>query len=105
MKRKKEFTFDEIFCGMPYLKDYFKWAEVRIRNYAKEDKKEELVKRWQERSARLLKTMKNMRIQDLEVIYYIHNIQKLEPYRVLYLLRNLNKASEELNELKDLYNK
>ena len=33
MERKKEITIDEIFCGMPYLKKYFRNQERMIEKF------------------------------------------------------------------------
>ena len=97
--KKKELTINEIFCGMPHLKKYFQAQERLIKKFGEGNTENVTVKELKQKELGLLKTVREMDIEDLWVVQYVHNIQKLKPYRVVELLRETNQAVEELLSL------
>ena len=96
---KKTLTINEIFCGMPHLKDYFHNQERLIRKFGEGNGENPAVEALKQKEEILLKTARQMDIEDLRVVYYVHNIKKMKPYRIVEMLRKTNDAVEEILNL------
>ena len=97
--KKKELTINEIFCGMPHLKSYFQEQEKLIRKFGTGEVENPAVEDLKRKEKLLLDIVRNMNIEDLRVLQYVHNIKKLIPYRVVELLKKTSQAAEELFNL------
>lgn len=96
---KKKLTINEMFCGMPYLKNYFSHQETMIRKFGKGDVENPAVVELKEKEEILLKTARQMDIEDLRIVYYVHNIKRMYPHRIVEVLRKANDAVEEFLNL------
>ncbi len=99
MKKKKEISIEELFCGMPLLQSYFKAQERRIKDFAGTRDGEEKIRRWEKRRNEMLQTARMIGVQDLEIIYYVKKIRKIKPERIRYVLKKLSDASDGLESL------
>ncbi len=99
MEKKKALTTKEIFCGMPYLKRYFQQMESTIKRFSPTEGKTENVEELKEKMRALLKAAKEMDIADLQIIYYLHRLQRINSGKMLLALKKLFQAQEELSAL------
>ncbi len=99
MRKKNELKQKEILFGIPSLQQYFQNQEYQIKKFENDEKYKQHAEKRKDKREKLWKTAKNLCAQDLEIIYYINNIAKLAPYRILHKLRELNKKVEEWDKL------
>ena len=95
--KKKSLTVDEMFCGMPHLRDYFKEMDRTIRKFGTVENP--AVEELKEKKQVLIETAQNMRRTDLQLIYYVQNFDKVYPHTLLNALKKLFNAQNELNNL------
>lgn len=95
---KKQLTVEQIFQGMPRLKTYFKNMDYEIKRF---DVAEggSAVEALKEKRERLLKTAREMDIEDLNAVYYVNNIKALKPYQIVRTLKKINDSLEELRNI------
>ena len=93
---KKELSIDELFCGMPNLRRYFKMTEESLRKRITVSDAEELLQNRREKNEQLLEIAKDLKIADLQAIYYLRKLFKL---RRLDMYRILKKAYENTEML------
>ncbi len=96
---KKKLTTKEIFCGMPFLQRYFCELERKIRIFTPEGGKCGEVEKLKEKRKNLLFTAKNMDMGDLEILYYLHRLQRVRPMQILNLLKKMSDTQDELSAL------
>ncbi len=94
---KKTLTIKEIFCGMPRLKSYFQEMDRTIRTFAPSEGKSEGIEELRRKRAALLRTAKEIDRTDLQLLYYLHHLERLHPSKVLSAVKKLFLAQEELN--------
>ncbi len=97
--KKKELTTAEICCGMPKLKAYFAEMDKNIKKFGQTKEINFAVEALKEERKTLLKVLREMNIDDLRSVLYLHNINKVKPYKVARLLKEINDAFEELQRL------
>lgn len=97
--KRKELTTQEIFCGMPRLRDFFTEMDRTIRNFAPQEGKSEGIERLKKERQELLKTAKNIDRTDLRILHYINSLNKIYPVDILRALRKLFSAQEELKNV------
>ncbi len=95
---KKTLTSKEIFCGMPYLQNYFRQMERKIKLFTPEEGKCEEVERLKKERKELLERAKNIDIEDLRILYYLHKLKKIFPAQLLAALKKFYGAQEEFIE-------
>ena len=96
---KKTLTTKELFCGIPRLREYFYEMDRAIKAFEKKDEKGEIVKELKEKRKELLKTVKEMNRTDLQLLYYVHHLDKMYPHHFLHALKKLFVSQEELKNL------
>ena len=109
-KRKKTLTLDEIFCGMPRLREYLKTQAKGIKKMKEcAQRNDALILELEEKHKALVETARGMRAEDLQILYYIHTLEGVRSCRVLNALRRLSAAQtefknslQEQNENKDI---
>ncbi len=99
MKKKKALTTKEIFCGMPRLYVYFREMDSTIKKFSPTDGKSEGIEELKIRRRELLKVAKGMDRIDLQILYYLHRLQRLRPMQLLCALKKLFAAQGELADL------
>lgn len=99
MKKREEVNIEELFCGMPLLQSYFKAQERRMKDFSGTQDGEEKIKRWEKKRDEMLQTARELRAQDLEIVYYVKKIRKIKPERIRYVLKKLSDASDGLEDL------
>ncbi len=95
----KTLTIDEIFCGMPRLKIYFKDLDRKIRIFTPSAGECEEVEKIKKKRRELLKTAKAIDCIDLQILYYLHNLHRIRAQALLLSLKKIFFAEEELDEL------
>ena len=94
---KKILTNEEMFCANFRLREYFKNLEYRLKK-KKEMGEDESFKIWERQREKWIEAFKQMDIEDLKIIYYIQNIRKFKPYRIVGSLKKISDALESLND-------
>ena len=97
--KRKELTTQEIFCGMPRLRDFFTEMDRTIKTFQPQEGKSEGIEKLKKERQELLKTAKNMDRTDLRILYYINRLNKIYPVDILRALRKLFSAQEELKSV------
>ena len=98
--KEKEWTGKEMFCGMPYLRRYFCAMDSEIKRFGQGEGVNPAVEKRKAERAALLQTVRNMDIEDLRVVQYVHTIKKLKPYRVAQILKKISDSVAELESVK-----
>lgn len=102
MSRKKEITVEEMFCGMPALRKYFRDLEKNIATFDVGTEKNAGVEALKEKREKLLRAMQEMTPTDMWIVYYINHLRVVNPYSVLYALRKISQGQCELeNEIRN----
>ncbi len=99
-KKNKAITINELFCGMPFLREYFKEQERIIKKFGEgTDNKNPTIERLKARKRVLLDTAKRMRGEDLQIIYYLHTLSSVRTCHVLNALKKIKEAEIAFNVL------
>ncbi len=93
---KKRLTAEEIFCGMPRLKGYFSRLDGKIKKFTPEEGESAAVEDLKKKRRELLQTARDMDCTDLQILYYIHNLRRLNASQLLLRLERLARAQDEL---------
>ena len=94
---KKNLTIEEMFCASFRLKEYFQNMKYRIKKKA-EMGEERACKDLEEQREKWIEAFKKMDIEDLKIIYYIQNIRRFKPYRIVGNLKKISEALESFND-------
>lgn len=94
MKKNELPTTDEMFCGMPRLKEYFKGQERFLKTFGDNDGIPAIRKTKQRREA-LLHTANNLTFRDLQILYYLHEISLMRKEAIVNALKALYHAQLE----------
>ncbi len=86
---KKEYTLEEMFCGMPRLLEVFQSLKHQIRWFAQNSwgegvTKEDVIKENQP----LLETAKDLSIIDIKIAYYLRHLDGWSDRRLLHILED-----------------
>ena len=84
---------------MPRLKTYFKNMEYEIKKFDVAEGGSLAVEALKEKRERLLKTAREMDIEDLNAVYYVNIIKALKPYQIVRTLKKINDSLEELKNI------
>ncbi len=95
---KKSLTVNELFCGMPNLKAYFKEMDKTIKSFSPKTETCTEIEKLKKKRRNLLQTAKAIDRTDLQILYYLHNLQKIRPYQLLLTLQKVFLAEEELRD-------
>lgn len=95
----KQFTPDELFCGMPKLKNAFRYLNRKISRYdhyrhSKGETKEGLI----DERDRLLQTARELEPRDLKLIYYVKQLQDIRGAKICRLLKELCEGQRRLKD-------
>lgn len=99
MPKEKTLTREEILCGMPRIKAYFREMDQTISAFEPQEGKSEGIEELKKKRRTLLALIKDLDRTDLQTLYYIHNLSKIKPYHVLKALKKLFAAQEEFKNL------
>ncbi len=97
--QKKPLTIKEIFCGQPHLYAYFREMDKTIKAFSPEEGKNGEVEALKKKRSEMLRFVKEMDRVDLQILYYLHSVQRIRPLQLLTALKNLVEAQEELSSL------
>lgn len=93
---KKQVTVTEMFYGMVRLRDYFQEMDRTISKFDQGEGNSPALKELKEKRKNLFQTAKNMDRTDLQLIYYLHKLEKIYPHQMLHALQKLVNAQEEV---------
>ncbi|MBQ8394905.1 MAG: hypothetical protein IJX49_04965 [Clostridia bacterium] len=96
---KKQVTEKEMFYGMARLRDYFQEIDRTISKFDQGEGSCSALKALKEKRRNLFQTAKNMDRTDLQLIYYLHKLEKIYPHQMLHALQKLVNAQEEVKGL------
>ncbi|MBQ8309060.1 MAG: hypothetical protein IJX96_04425 [Clostridia bacterium] len=87
---EKEYTLEEMFCGMPHLLVRFQCLKHQIRWFAQNSweegvTKEDVIKENQ----LLLETAKDLSLFDIKIAYYLRHIDGWSNIKLLHILEDL----------------
>ena len=99
MSKKKEIKIEEMFSGMPRLKEYFKREEYIIKRYGEGNGQNPAVKSLKKRMEELLDTAVCLSQNDFEIIYYLNKCKYGEKREILHALKKVNESYEEFEEM------
>lgn len=99
-KKDKAITINELFCGMPFLRDYFREQERIIKRFGEgTDNKNPAIESLKARKKVLLETAKRIRGEDLQIIYYLHTLSIVRSSQVLNALKRIKETEIEFKTL------
>lgn len=89
-ENKENLTIEEIFCGMPHLKEYFRQQEKAIKNFRKSKDKPHLSKELLIfKRDELLQTAQSLSRVELKIIYYLRQLSCVNELWFFHTLKNL----------------
>ena len=90
---EKKWTIDEIFCGMPLLKAYFKELERTIKTFRKRKDNPQLTRELLERKKDvLLQTAQSLTRIELKIVYYLRSLTCVKMRRLFHTLQDFYRA-------------
>lgn len=97
--KKKKLSTQEMFCGMPRLKDYFMEMDRTIRAFSPKEGVSEGIEDLKKKRKELWETVEQMDSTDLRIIYYLHKQKRINSLEVVNSLKKLFLSQEELKAL------
>ncbi len=96
---KKSLNLEEFFCGMPRLYAYFSRLEREIKRYSPNEGQSEGVEELKKKKKALMQTAKGIDCMDLQILYYLHRLQRVRPMQLFYALKRIVDAQDALSSL------
>ena len=97
--KKKKLSTQEMFCGMPRLRDYFMEMDRTIRAFAPKEGVSEGMEDLKKKRKEFWETVERMDRTDLRIIYYLHKQKRVNAIEVMNALKKLFLSQEELKAL------
>ncbi len=94
--QKRVISPDKVFAEMTALKVYFKDMDGKIRHLRGQEGKEEELERLKKKRTALYETAKYMGSEELQILYYLRQLKRIDSYHVLTALKKLCEAQEEM---------
>ncbi len=86
----------EDFGCMYRIKEYFSELDSQIKKFGEGNEDNSAVQELKKKREALFWTVRELNRTDLQILYYLHNLEQVKPYKILSALKKLHEAQEEL---------
>lgn len=86
----------EDFGCMYRIRDYFSELDSQIKKFGEGNEDNPAVQELKKKREGLFWTVRELNRTDLQILYYLHNLEQVKPHNILSAFKKLYEAQEEL---------